>query len=59
MSEDVCHGCKIPKMYENECIVRKCKKSKLCPCTQCIVKMICEVSCQQYERFCRENNVWK
>jgi hypothetical protein len=57
MTKDVCRGCQVPIIYTKECEIRKQKKSQLCPCIQCIVKVVCPTSCPEYELFCQENNI--
>ncbi len=59
VKEDVCYGCKVPKRYENECLVRRKEQSIACPCTECIVKVMCVTTCSTYEKFCREYEIWK
>ena len=56
--EDVCYGCKIPKIYKNICPIRIKELSEACPCIECIVKVICEEACSKYAKYCRESKIW-
>lgn len=43
-----CHGCVI---YNNECDTQKNNFDGSCPCSQCIIKTMCENSCERYDIY--------
>ncbi len=46
-------GCKGCTMYENDthCIIIENKKDGKCPCKNCLVKVVCEYSCEEYDEY--------
>ena len=53
--KDFCEGCKTLKIKcsctPGDILFRNADGE--CPCTHCIVKMVCKVTCNDYKRFMR------
>jgi hypothetical protein len=52
MKIEECEGCKGCTMYENDihCLIIKNGKSNECPCRNCLVKITCIYSCDEYDK---------
>ena len=62
--EEICNGCycKITQIKMKVCLTTVChgrpdiiisgdKSQLLCPCSKCLVKMVCQNSCDQYRFY--------
>jgi hypothetical protein len=50
-----CSGCLSVELIENspitKCAVLYEKDNRMCPCAQCIIKMMCENPCEDFEKW--------
>ena len=53
MNEEMCKGCKGACIGEHE-YETPLGKTLVCPCTICIVKMICKMGCDAYSDYADE-----
>jgi hypothetical protein len=53
MKSNDCKGC---RSIRQMCVIRqKGNDSFMCPCSSCIVKMICDIGCREYMDYCSLN----
>lgn len=45
---DICKGCDI---YPSYCSIRDAKEEDKCPCSSCIVKMVCSELCDEWSKL--------
>jgi len=43
-----CSGCSVIRLKIQTCYIKVCDREKLCPCKECLVKVICNVMCYKY-----------
>ena len=51
--EEVCKGCYI---YEN-CSIPALDGDKMCPCLNCLVKVVCYESCEALVKYARDSTL--
>lgn len=47
MIKDICSSC--PVKNDNQCTIKNTGRNKDCPCTKCLLKSICVVTCPEWE----------
>jgi len=53
--EEVCFGCDV---YINKECLNNIKDYENCPCSECIIKPICKISCEAYINYMKNNNYY-
>lgn len=49
-----CKGCRMYNRYMSNCeigIIPHVSKTKHCPCINCLLKMICNDACKEYQKY--------
>ncbi len=49
--EDVCKGC---LAYNSTCVTPSSFNGEICPCSLCVIKMMCEATCEEFRLFRHE-----
>lgn len=50
-----CKGCDFDdNTYSNICVISEAGKTKLCPCTTCVVNVMCKNTCESYRELKKE-----
>ncbi len=49
MNNKACEGC--TSLDLGMCLPRVDKKEGICPCTTCLIKMVCSEGCTEYAQF--------
>ena len=60
MAEDMydeCEGCVMFRKYKS-CDVIKSGREKGCPCRLCLVKIMCNTACKEYEKYISKIHTW-
>jgi hypothetical protein len=48
--KEYCRGCYA--YYQYDCMVLPKYKEKMCPCIECLIKMVCQKSCYKFKAYC-------
>ena len=51
---DYCKGCPTYN-YKSACSQSEYNKNGECPCCECLIKPMCEITCQKFENWMRSN----
>lgn len=46
----ICKGCVMARSDRSACIIVKKQKEEMCPCINCLVKMICLDTCDERDK---------
>lgn len=47
-----CRGCCMQEQHSTSFLQGLITSDGICPCSICIIKVVCEEACEEYERFC-------